>query len=143
MSRAYAYEEGKKGWIIPVSVQMIPAILLLIGVPFCIESPRWLIRNGRKARRSVSIVKKVLTRLQDEAIASLNKIRPEKERENGNTTLEADAWEQAIEETKNQSQGSWKELFSKTYINRTIIVALMFFFQQVTGQQFANSYGPS
>lgn len=48
MSRAYANEESKKGWMVPVAVQMIPAILLLIGVPFCIESPRWLITHGRK-----------------------------------------------------------------------------------------------
>lgn len=127
MSRAYAYETAPKGWMIPVAMQMIPAILLLIGVPFCIESPRWLIRNGRKS----------------DAITSLNKIRPVKESENGTTTLEADAWEQAIEETKSQNQGSWKDLFGRTYINRTIIVGVMFFFQQVTGQQFANSYGPS
>lgn len=54
MSRAYAYEEGKKGWMIPVSMQMIPAILLLIGVPFCIESPRWLISHDRKVKRQGS-----------------------------------------------------------------------------------------
>lgn len=48
MSRAYAYEEGKKGWIIPVSMQMIPAVLILASVPFCIESPRWLITHNRK-----------------------------------------------------------------------------------------------
>ena len=48
MSRAFANEEAPKGWMIPVAVQMIPAIMLLIGMPFCIESPRWLIANGRK-----------------------------------------------------------------------------------------------
>lgn len=50
MSRAYANEEGKEGWMVPVGVQMIPAVLLLVGVPFCIESPRWLISHGRKVR---------------------------------------------------------------------------------------------
>jgi MFS transporter, SP family, sugar:H+ symporter len=48
MSRAYAYELEKKGWIIPVAVQAIPAIILLMGVPFCVESPRYLIGRGQK-----------------------------------------------------------------------------------------------
>lgn len=50
MSRAYAYEQGKRGWMVPVSMQMIPAVLLLIFTPFCIESPRWLLAHGRKVR---------------------------------------------------------------------------------------------
>lgn len=54
MSRAYANEEGRKGWMIPVAMQMIPAILLLIGTPFCIESPRWLISHNRKVSKCLS-----------------------------------------------------------------------------------------
>lgn len=48
LSRAYANEVSRKGWMVPVSIQMLPAIILLITVPFCIESPRWLIAHGRK-----------------------------------------------------------------------------------------------
>jgi MFS transporter, SP family, sugar:H+ symporter len=48
MSFAYREEQGNKGWIIPVSMQMIPAVLLLVMIPFTIESPRWLITQDRK-----------------------------------------------------------------------------------------------
>jgi hypothetical protein len=51
----------------------------------------------------------------------LDKIRPTRESQSGQTTLEADAWELAIEESKKQNHGSWKDLFGKTYINRTIV----------------------
>lgn len=105
MSRAFATEQSAKGWIIPVSVQTIPAILLLIGVPFCIESPRWLVAHGMK----------------EQAIENMNKIRPARERENGQTVLEIEGFEMAIEESKKQNQGSWKDLFGRTYINRTIV----------------------
>ncbi|KAK5273415.1 hypothetical protein LTR96_000014 [Exophiala xenobiotica] len=127
MSRAYAYEQGRKGWMIPVSMQMIPAILLLICTPFCIESPRWLVAHNRKA----------------EALNNMNRIRPRSFQESGRTALEVDAFEQAIQENMTMNRGSWLDLFSKTYLSRTIIVTLMFFFQQTTGQQFANSYGPT
>ncbi|KAK5567996.1 hypothetical protein LTR43_006136 [Exophiala xenobiotica] len=127
MSRAYAYEQGRKGWMIPVSMQMIPAILLLICTPFCIESPRWLVAHNRKA----------------EALNNMNRIRPRSFQESGRTALEVDAFEQAIQENMTKNRGSWLDLFSKTYLSRTIIVTLMFFFQQTTGQQFANSYGPT
>ena len=48
MSQAYAHKLARSGFMIPISMQLIPAVLLLIGVPFCIESPRWLISHGRK-----------------------------------------------------------------------------------------------
>jgi hypothetical protein len=105
MSRAFATEQGAKGWIIPVAVQTIPAIILLIGVPFCIESPRWLIAHGMK----------------DQAIENMNKVRPGREREGGQTILEVEGFEMAIEESKKQSQGTSKDLFGRTYINRTIV----------------------
>lgn len=105
MSRAYATEPERKGWIVPVSVQAIPAILLLVGVPFCIESPRWLIAHGMK----------------DKAIESINKIRPARERESGRTIAEVEGFELAIHESKKRNQGSWKDLFGRSYLNRTIV----------------------
>lgn len=105
MSRAFATEQDAKGWIIPVAVQAIPAIILLIGVPFCIESPRWLIAHGMK----------------NQAIENMNKIRPVHDREGGQTILEVEGFEMAIEESKKQNQGTWKELFGRTYINRAIV----------------------
>ena len=36
MSRAYATELSSKGWQVPVGVQFIPAVLILVLVPFCV-----------------------------------------------------------------------------------------------------------
>ena len=36
MSRAYATETTSVGWLVPVGVQLIPAVLLLVAVPFCV-----------------------------------------------------------------------------------------------------------
>jgi hypothetical protein len=48
MSRAYVSETRNLGWIIPCAMQLIPAVLLLVGVPFCPGSPRWLVLQGKK-----------------------------------------------------------------------------------------------
>ena len=50
---------GTKQWRIPVAIQLIPGALMLIGLCFLKESPRWLMKQGR----------------HDEALASLAYIR--------------------------------------------------------------------
>ena len=59
-----------------------------------LESPRWLLSKGRK----------------DEAIQSLNRLRRQGEVANGNTILEAEAIEQAIEFSRRQAEGRWIDL---------------------------------
>lgn len=41
--------ESSTAWRIPMGVQLIPAGLLAIGIPFLRESPSWLIKRGREA----------------------------------------------------------------------------------------------
>jgi len=65
MSRAYVNETRPVGWLVPVGVQSIPAVAMLVTIPFCVgeffssirlalngasESPRWLISKGKKER---------------------------------------------------------------------------------------------
>lgn len=38
--------DSRSQWMIPVGVQFGPAILLVIGMFFVVDSPRWLIKNG-------------------------------------------------------------------------------------------------
>lgn len=39
---------SRKQWVIPFAIQLIPAGLLMIGTFVLVESPRWLIHNGRR-----------------------------------------------------------------------------------------------
>jgi len=103
MSRAYAKEQGDKGWLIATAMQFIPAILILGLVPFTPESPRWLLLKGRK----------------ESAKRNLDKIRHKHEVDSGATAAEVDALEQMIGEAKSADSASWLELFRGNYLRRT------------------------
>ena len=105
MSRAFATETAKKGWLIPVAVQLIPVVLLLAFLPFTVESPRWLVSHGRR----------------EEAIKNLDRVRPKGDVLSGITVAEIEAVEMAIEEAKAKVGGSWIDLFRGTYFRRTMV----------------------
>ena len=104
VTKAYATETDRKGWIIPTAQQLIPGVVLLIMVPFCVESPRWLLLRGRK----------------EEALASLNKLRSQKEVDSGFTEMEIAAMDAANQESR-ATKSRWIELFQGTYLRRSIV----------------------
>lgn len=91
------------------------------------ESPRWLVLHGKK----------------DKALKNLNRLRPKKMVETGMTAAEINAIDFAIESNQAADQGRWLDLFRGTYLRRTVVASLLFWFHQTTGQQFVNSYGPT
>jgi MFS transporter, SP family, sugar:H+ symporter len=166
MGRAMADYTSSTGWLVPVGVQFIPAIILAVGIPFTVgknvprsqqlktstlignleESPRWLVTR----------------RTKEEALKSLNKVRPKRLVDDGYTLAEIEAIDEAVEASDARNQGSWLDLFRGTHLRRTIIASLLFWvcveeipidhskldliltqFQQSTGTQFVNSYAPT
>jgi hypothetical protein len=103
MSRAYATETAAKGWIVPTSMQLIPAVLMLALVPCTPESPRWLILKGQ----------------MEKAKTNMDRLRPAHDVDSGVTKAEVDALESSIEEAHAQSQGTWLDLFRGNYLRRT------------------------
>jgi MFS family permease len=124
MSRAFATEQDRQGWMIPTAMQFIPAILIVGLVPFTPESPRWLILKGKK----------------ELAQQNLDKIRHKHEVEDGTTVTELAAMSELVEHSLASEEGSWKDLFSAKYIRQSWIAATLFAIQQNNGNQFVQSY---
>ena len=114
MGRAYATEEAKRGWQIPVAVQFIPVLMMIVMVPFTPESPRYLVMHGKS----------------DQALKGLNRIRPKKDVDAGRTVLEIELLEAAIHEASSQDSGRWIELITRPYYRQHFIGFMVFLMNQ-------------
>ena len=107
-----------RGWRWMFGLASIPAAILLIGLLFVPESPRWFMRQ--------------LSR--DRARAVLEKIRKPSE-------IEPELAE--IEASLNQQQGSWRELLSPSLRPALVIGIGLAVFQQFTGINTVIYYAPT
>lgn len=108
-------------WRYMLSVAAIPAIILLIGMFFVPESPRWLISKGK-----FSEGKKVLqeVRSDERATDELNKIK------------------NSMEQDEKKEKASMKDLFRVKWIRNIVFVGIgIAVMQQVTGVNSIMYYG--
>lgn len=122
---------GDSSWVVPLAVQGIPAVLLLICMYFCNESPRWLMKQDR----------------WEEAKAVLSKVRmlpPNHE------YVEAEFGEMVtqLENERALMQGAgFMDLMREMWLiagnrRRAILVVVLMICQQMTGTNAINNYAP-
>lgn len=122
---------SQKQWIIPFAVQLIPSGLLLVGVVFIRESPRWLFGRGRR----------------QEAIKNLSWIRQLPETD-VYMIEEIIAIDQALEEQNAEiGTGFWKPFQAAAtkprVIWRLFLGFILFFWQNCSGINAINYYSPT
>ncbi|KAI0340884.1 MFS monosaccharide transporter [Trametopsis cervina] len=133
---------GSASWRIPLGVQLVPGILLALGSLVLPASPRLLVAHGRHSEALRSLAK-LRRRLPDEV--------------DGDPLLQIELLEMRtevllVERTTGSSVKdsglraelkAWGMLFTKKYLNRTMIGVLMMFFQQWSGINALLYYGPT
>jgi sugar porter (SP) family MFS transporter len=115
-----------KQWRIPVAIQLIPGGIMLVGLFFLKESPRWLMSKGR----------------HEEAVQSLAFIRCESP---DSEIVEKELAEirAAVEEELNATEGiTWKECLLPGNRYRFFSAIAMMFFQQFSGTNSIGYYAP-
>ncbi|PLB53257.1 hexose transporter protein [Aspergillus steynii IBT 23096] len=108
MTFAGLYVPGDWGWRFPSLLQVVGPIAVFVVVIFCPESPRWLIKNGRR----------------DEARDILAKLHANGDRDDALVQLEIREIEQAIERESLQQQTTFLD-FVRSPGNRRRLVALI------------------
>ncbi|GAD92731.1 quinate permease [Paecilomyces variotii No. 5] len=118
-------------WLIPFGVQLIPAGLLMIGMLFCDESPRWLIFNGQR-EKGVN----TLSRLRNLPL------------DNVYLREEIAQIDQAVDDLANSIglgfMAPFREIMkSKSMQWRLFLIGSLFFWQNGSGINAINYYSPT
>ncbi|KAK8112169.1 general substrate transporter [Apiospora kogelbergensis] len=114
--------EGDQSWLIPFGLLFVVPVLLLCGVWYLPESPRWLLQKDRP----------------EEAMANLRLLR-EGRFSDAEIESEFERYKATINDTV--EQGRFREIFEGLNLKRTLIVIGTNIFLQLTGQNFASIYG--
>ncbi|OBT77674.1 hypothetical protein VF21_03693 [Pseudogymnoascus sp. 05NY08] len=125
VNNSMSTSKSDAGWIIATALQVLPAIIILVGIPFTPNSPRWLVSKDRS----------------EEALSVLQKLRREEDVANGICEFELAALRE--EGTKITHKQPWVALFNSKNRRRTGIAVTIMSLQQLTGVTFSSSYGPT
>ncbi|KAH8891220.1 putative sugar transporter [Thozetella sp. PMI_491] len=110
------------GWKMVTGLQLIFPVLIVLFTYFIPQSPRWLLSKDR----------------EEEAVASLRRLRSKEDTENGSCEAEIQAIKSALQ--GNVHKAPWMDLVRGSNFRRTMIVVVYYFFQQTTGQAFVSTY---
>ncbi|KAF3065803.1 Quinate permease [Daldinia childiae] len=133
-------------WLVPICLQLFPAVILFVGMIFMPFSPRWLVHHDREAE-----ARKILANLRglpaDHELVELEFLEIKAQSQFEKRTV-AEHFPQLSEQT------AWntfklqfvaiKSLFqTKAMIKRVVVATVTMFFQQWTGINAVLYYAPS
>ncbi|KAK9320277.1 general substrate transporter [Lipomyces orientalis] len=119
----FNYLNNENWWRIPISIQILPAVVLGVGCYFWVmPSPRWLALQDRRDEAYEALVRLHGT---DQAI------------------IEMDMLIQALDAEKLRHMTSWADMFKRPYIKLTFLAMMVQSFQQITGTNSILYYTPT
>ncbi|KAK3306208.1 general substrate transporter [Chaetomium strumarium] len=119
-----SFIDGTAAFRLPWGLQMIPAVMLALGLFSLPESPRWLLKKGWEANAL-----NVLTLVHGKGNPDSPFVRQE--------LVEIHA---AINEERDNADASWRELIAPGMINRTAIGVFTQIWSQLTGMNVMMYY---
>ncbi len=123
-----SFAVGNAKWRIPLGIQCVPAVVLIVGLFWLPESPRWLAQRGRYDEAHA-----VITRLHGD-VASAQDNHSFAEREFHQIR-------QQIEFEREVTIRSWSYLFTKASNRRRLLLGVLLqVFLQTTGVNVVNYY---
>lgn len=137
-----SFASGNAAWRIPLGIQCVPAIVLIVGLFWLPESPRWLVQNGKYDE-----ARAVLRRLHaDDRKARVSNETPatDTDKENG---LENFADREFVQikqqvdfERENEVKSFWILFTKPSYLRRLLLGVGLQVFLQTSGVNVINYY---
>ncbi|CCH44599.1 High-affinity glucose transporter [Wickerhamomyces ciferrii] len=116
--------DGTASFRIAWGIQIVPGLLLFIGVFFIPESPRWLAKNG----------------LWDECETIVANIQAKGNREDADVQIEISEIKEQLLIDEHVKDFTYGDLFKKKYIQRTFTAIFAQIWQQLTGMNVMMYY---
>jgi len=138
--------QSNASWLVPICLQLFPAVVLFVGIMFMPFSPRWLVHHGREAE-----ARKVLAKLrdlpQDHELVELEFLEIKAQSLFEKRTV-AEHWPHLRELTawntfKLQFVAIGSLFKTKAMFKRVIVATVTMFFQQWTGINAVLYYAPT
>lgn len=121
-----SFADGNAAWRIPLGIQCVPAVILIIGLFWLPESPRWFVYSGRDQR-----AREVLQKLHADVV----------ENDPDFCEKEFAQMKEQIEYEREVTIKSWWSLFTKkSYRYRLLLGIGLQVFLQTTGVNVVNYY---
>ncbi|KAH8693572.1 MFS transporter [Talaromyces proteolyticus] len=120
-----SFAKGNAAWRIPLGIQCVPAVILIIGLFWLPESPRWLIQKGK-----YEPAKAVIEKLHSDINADANFCEREFQQ-----------IKQQVDYEREVTIKSWWSLFTKRSLLRRLLLGIgLQVFLQTTGVNVVNYY---
>lgn len=138
--------QSESAWLVPICLQLFPAVVLFAGIVFMPFSPRWLVHHGRESE-----ARKVLATLrglaQDHELVELEFLEIKAQSMFEKRTI-AEHWPHLRELTpmntfKLQFVAIGSLFRTKAMFKRVIVATVTMFFQQWTGINAVLYYAPT
>lgn len=128
--------QSEAAWLFPICLQLLPAVILLVGMIFMPFTPRWLVHHGREAEARKTLAK-LRSMSEDHELIELEFLEIKAQSLFEKRTVEAQfphlkqstAWNTA----KLQFVAIASLFKSKPMFRRVIVATVTMFFQQWTG----------
>jgi sugar porter (SP) family MFS transporter len=137
--------QSKASWLMPITIQIVPALVLAIGIMFMPQSPRWLVDQGQdeECRHILAGLRRLPV---DDTLVTMEflEIKAQKVFETRLSALDFPQFQDSSRHSKFMlgAHGYLSLVTHRSNFKRTTVAVLIMTFQQWTGVNFILYYAP-